>query len=177
MKLPSWLQKIIDKIKELFQKQTTTTTTTPDGTTTTTTTPSSGQQSEEEKAKGLDLSKAGWQGNWQGPNAKITVTAKNLNVNPGSDRLSMEWTKHTWKSGDGMCDGTICCAWKTNGNWYAAYLDYCPAGLTGHTFDCIKNMSNSPYNPKPAIGDECGFFLLSEDKAERSNVLFGTWPL
>jgi hypothetical protein len=40
MKIPSWLQKIIDKIKLWINNNTTTTTTTPSGTTTTTTTPS-----------------------------------------------------------------------------------------------------------------------------------------
>jgi hypothetical protein len=166
MKLPSWLQKIVDKIKEWINNNTTTTTTTPNGTTTTTTTPVTGD---------LDLTKATWQGAFKGPNAKSTVIAKNLSVN--GDNISMEWNLHTWNAGDEYCDGLIMAAWKMNDKWNAAYLDYCPKGRTGYKWDCLKNMANSSYEPKPTKGTECGFFIMSQKLDERSNVLMSTWPL
>jgi hypothetical protein len=128
-----------------------------------------------EPSNDVDLTKATWQGAFKGPNAKSTVPAKNLNVN--GDNISMEWNLHTWNAGDEYCDGVICCAWKMNDKWNAAYLDYCPKGRTGYKWDCLKNMANSSYEPKPIKGTECGFFIMSQKLYERSNVLLSKWPL
>lgn len=165
-------------LKKILGNATTTTTTLPGSTTTTTTTALGTEyQSAEEKAKGLDLTKASWQGAFKGPNSKITVAAKNLSVSYGSDKISMEWALHTWNAGDEYCDGVICAAWKMSDKWNAAYLDYCPKSRTGYTWDCLKNMVNSSYDPKPTQGAECGFFIMSQKLDERSNVLFSVWPL
>ena len=127
----------------------------------------------EEVAHNFDITKCNVEGQFDFRNAKVTVKAKTLSVS-GAD-IAMTWDKHVWPMYDEYCDGLIVCIWKRSTNdWLGGYIDWCPAGREGYSWDCIPNFYN--YG-SPSKGDECGFFILSYDKQQRSDALFTTWPI
>lgn len=107
-------------------------------------------------------------------NAKTTVKALSVSCGPvGADTgpfaiLLLEKPVN-WSSRDGACNGTMCVAWAKK----AGYFDYIKVGETTqrarlqHIIDGYGG---------PASGEDVGFFVMNEERTERSNVVWTKWP-
>jgi len=141
----------------------------PTGTSETTTPVTSGSSSDE-AAHGLDLSKASVMGSFDFRSAQITTTLTGCSL--GGGQVTLSWQAHSWPYYDGSSDGLVCAVWKTGSGWTGAYFDWCPAGREGYTW----STENIGVYVNLSSGTEVGFFILSVDTEQRSNVLFTTWP-
>jgi hypothetical protein len=132
-----------------------------------------------EQSMGLDMHTVMVVGAYDPTQAKRTVKAYGLGLTNGSPAISLSWDAHTWKTHDGNCDGVLVAFWRSTKGWIGGYIEWCPQGRTGYPFaDPLKNVYNNPmYKPWPIKGEDCGFCILSDDRTERSNVVFGSWPM
>lgn len=127
----------------------------------------------QEKAHNFDITKCVVAGQFDFRGAQITTKAITLTL--GGNNVGLTWEKHTWPMYDQYCDGVVVAVWhRPDGSWFGGYIDWCPAGREGYSWNAIPNFY---YYGSPKKGDECGFFILSSDCKQRSNVLFGAWPI
>jgi hypothetical protein len=141
-----------------------------EATTTSTETTTSSGSSADEAAHGFNIASCAVKGSFDFRSAQITTTLTGCSMQ--GSRVSLTWEAHSWPYYDGACDGVVCAVWKTGSGWTGAYFDWAPAGRTSYTWG-TGNLDNYVHL---SSGDEVGFFLLSSDKKQRSNVLFTTWP-
>ena len=122
----------------------------------------------------VDLSGAEVKGGWDFTQARTTTTLTEASMD-GSGAVTLSWVPHSWPSRDAHTDGVYCAVWRNaNGGWVGGYVDYLPKG-SGYTFPGAGENIRNGYGG-PASGQEIGFFILSSDRSERSNVVITTWP-
>jgi hypothetical protein len=124
----------------------------------------------DEAAHGLDLTKCEVSGQFDFRHAAITATMNSATLSGGN--VTLAWEPHTWPPYDGMSEGLVCFVFKSGSGWKGAYFDWSPAGRTGYTWG-TSNIG--VYFGSIPSGTECGFFILSANTEQRSNVAFTTW--
>jgi hypothetical protein len=166
MSKSNWWDKIIQAIKDLFKPKPK-----PD--------PASDLLAAE-KASGLDLATAEPKTK-NTKNAKITLKGLTLTCNEDSMLgMTYESSVNKFPYYDGACDGWICVAWKREGKTYTTYLDWKPVGAGYNWPEGFKNMyANDEHKPFAQKGDDCWFFVMSTDSAQRSSALKAAngWPV
>jgi hypothetical protein len=124
-----------------------------------------------EALHGFNIADCQVSGQFDFRHATITATMNSATISGG--RVTLSWQPHTWPPYDGMSEGLVCFVFKSGGVWKGAYIDWSPADTTGYTWD-LANVA--VYFGSIPSGSECGFFILSYNTEQRSNVAFTTWP-
>jgi hypothetical protein len=125
----------------------------------------------EEAAQGLVMADAKVMGGFDFRHAAITVRMTGIKM--ANNSVTLTWTPHTWPMYNQYLEGVCCFIYKTDaGNWVGGYIDWLGAGITSYTW----GLGNIPYIGNPHSGSTCGFFIMSADTQQRSNVIFTTWP-
>lgn len=168
--MPKWLQKIIDIINGIIKPK-------PK--------PEPLEPDKVEVEKGFDVKTLVWVGTYRGQNSKIKFDLDK--VDASMSRVTFCWPKHTFNGGDGHCDGLVCVAWKSkkSGKWTGGYFDYKynaqGAAERSWTYDAgqLANVYNAgdEYGFDAEYGEECMWWIMGRDCADRSNALPALWPI
>jgi hypothetical protein len=123
---------------------------------------------------GFSLATCAWVGNFQGPFAVEDTKLTSLVLNEAGADLT--WEQPDWGAGDGHCDGVTCHVWKQGDAWTVGYMDYKPIAAGWHYGAAQCQNIYVGYDATVKTGDQVGTFIMSLDKAHRSNIIWRTWP-
>ena len=125
------------------------------------------------EATDIDISKVIVVGGEDWRNAKITKT---ITANSNNSGTSVQYPLTGWASNGDSCNGFICFGHKAaDGSFTGGKFDWLPERETAYHWGFKHIVDGYKGHTVPVSGEDCGVWILSIDKTERSNIVWFKW--